>query len=138
MQLYRYIVSQSSEFFRHKPLCYFSTSVYCYYRLYLYDSVRKLLDTPSYARFEVFTALKRRDFLGCDAVYSCCRLGFELDLNLSVIVSAIVQFVKFSDESKQYATRNICDRQMGCINITIDLAQYLLQEEFMLYFPFQI
>jgi hypothetical protein len=29
MQLYRYFVSQSSEFCRHKHLCCFSTSVYC-------------------------------------------------------------------------------------------------------------
>jgi len=29
VQLYSYFVSQSSEFYRHKPLCYFSTSVYC-------------------------------------------------------------------------------------------------------------
>jgi hypothetical protein len=31
MQFYRYLVSQSSEFCRHNPLCCFSTSVYyCY------------------------------------------------------------------------------------------------------------
>jgi hypothetical protein len=29
MQFYGYFVSQSSEFCRHNPLCYFSTSVYC-------------------------------------------------------------------------------------------------------------
>jgi hypothetical protein len=29
VQLYRYFVSQSSEFCRHNPLCCFSTSVYC-------------------------------------------------------------------------------------------------------------
>jgi hypothetical protein len=29
VQLYRYFVSQSSEFGRHNPLCCFSTSVYC-------------------------------------------------------------------------------------------------------------
>jgi hypothetical protein len=29
VQLYRYFVSQSIEFCRHNPLCYFSTSVYC-------------------------------------------------------------------------------------------------------------
>jgi len=27
--LYRYLVSQSSKFYRHNPLCCFSTSVYC-------------------------------------------------------------------------------------------------------------
>jgi hypothetical protein len=31
MQLYRYFVSQSSEFCRHSPLCCFSTSVYFSY-----------------------------------------------------------------------------------------------------------
>jgi hypothetical protein len=29
VQLYRYIVSQSSEFYRHNNLCCFSTGVYC-------------------------------------------------------------------------------------------------------------
>jgi len=29
VQFYRDFVSQSSEFFRHNPLCCFSTSVYC-------------------------------------------------------------------------------------------------------------
>jgi len=29
VQLYRYFVSQSSEFCRHNPLCCFSTNVYC-------------------------------------------------------------------------------------------------------------
>jgi hypothetical protein len=47
VQLYCYVVSQSSEFCRHNPLCCFSTSVY-YCCLFL-DSVRKLLDIPSYA-----------------------------------------------------------------------------------------
>jgi hypothetical protein len=41
-------VSQSSEFCGHKPLCCFLTSVYCCKRIFHYDSVRKLLDTPSY------------------------------------------------------------------------------------------
>jgi len=41
-------LSQSSEFCRHHPLCCFSTSVYCCKRIFCYDSVRKLLDTPSY------------------------------------------------------------------------------------------
>jgi hypothetical protein len=41
--MYRYFVSQSSEFCRHNTLCCFSTSVYCC--LFRYDSFRKLLDT---------------------------------------------------------------------------------------------
>jgi hypothetical protein len=36
VQLYRYIVSQSSEFCLHNPLCYFSTSVYCCKRIFRY------------------------------------------------------------------------------------------------------
>jgi len=36
MQLYRYLVSQSSEFFHHNPLCCFSMSVYCYCCLFRY------------------------------------------------------------------------------------------------------
>jgi len=43
-------VSHSSEFCRHNPLCWFSTSVYCCKRVFHFviDSVRKLLDTHSY------------------------------------------------------------------------------------------
>jgi hypothetical protein len=48
MQLHRCFMSQSSEFCRHNPLCCFSTTVYCCKRTFRYDSVRKLLDTPSY------------------------------------------------------------------------------------------
>jgi hypothetical protein len=36
VQLYRYFVSQSSEFCRHNPLCCFSTSVYCRKRIFHY------------------------------------------------------------------------------------------------------
>jgi hypothetical protein len=36
VQLYRYFVSQPSEFCRHNPLCCFSTSVYCYKRIFRY------------------------------------------------------------------------------------------------------
>jgi hypothetical protein len=48
VQLYRYFVSQSSVFYRHNPLCCFSTSICCSCCLFRYDSVRKLLDIPSY------------------------------------------------------------------------------------------
>jgi hypothetical protein len=58
LQLYRYFVRQSSEFCRHNPLCCFSASVHRCKRKFRYDSVRKLLDTPSYTclatRFRVF------------------------------------------------------------------------------------
>jgi hypothetical protein len=36
MQLYRYFVSQFSEFCRHNPLCCFSTSVCCCKRIFRY------------------------------------------------------------------------------------------------------
>jgi hypothetical protein len=36
MQLYRYFMSQSSEFCRHNPLCRFSTTVYCCKRIFRY------------------------------------------------------------------------------------------------------
>jgi len=49
MQLYRYFVSQSSEICRRNPWCCFSRSVYYYCCLFVIDSVRKLLDTPSHA-----------------------------------------------------------------------------------------
>jgi hypothetical protein len=41
-------MNQSGAFCRRNPLCCFSTSVYCCKRIFRYDSVRKLLDTPSY------------------------------------------------------------------------------------------
>jgi hypothetical protein len=36
VQLYRYFVSQSTEFCHHNPLCCFSTSVYCCKRIFCY------------------------------------------------------------------------------------------------------
>jgi len=36
VQLYRQFVSQSGEFCRHNPLCYFSTGVYCCKRIFRY------------------------------------------------------------------------------------------------------
>jgi hypothetical protein len=51
MQLYHYFMSQSSEFCHHNPLCCFSTCVCCCKCIFCYDSVWKLLDTPSYDTF---------------------------------------------------------------------------------------
>jgi hypothetical protein len=53
VQLYRYFVSQSSEFYRHNPLCCFSTCVYFLRVYFVIDSVRKLLDTPSSIKADV-------------------------------------------------------------------------------------
>jgi hypothetical protein len=36
VQIYRYFMSQSSEFFRHNPLCSISTSVYCCKHIFHY------------------------------------------------------------------------------------------------------
>jgi hypothetical protein len=36
VQLYCYFVSQSSEFYRHNPLCCFSTCIYCCKRIFRY------------------------------------------------------------------------------------------------------
>jgi hypothetical protein len=54
--LYRYFVSQSSEFCRYNPLFCFSTRVFVVVVVvvvvvvdFVIDSVRKLLDIPSYA-----------------------------------------------------------------------------------------
>jgi len=48
VQYYRCFVSQSSEFYRHNPLCCFSTSVLYFCCFFRNDSVRKLLDTFLY------------------------------------------------------------------------------------------
>jgi len=53
MLSYHYFVSQSSEFCRHNPLCCFWTSNTKCKSIFLYVSVRKLLDTPSYVNFVV-------------------------------------------------------------------------------------
>jgi hypothetical protein len=55
VQLYRYFVSQYSEFCRHNPLCCFSTSVYCK-RIFRY---RLSPETSGYA-----LVYSRRDRLG--------------------------------------------------------------------------
>jgi hypothetical protein len=55
VQLYRYFVSQSSEFWRHNPLYCFSTSVY-YYCYFVIDWVRKFLDIHSYIAYEMHQA----------------------------------------------------------------------------------
>jgi hypothetical protein len=76
VQLYRYIVSQSSEFCSHNTLCCFSVSVYCCC-YFVIDSFRKLLDTPSYVFLActyhrdnfIFTSEQNeyvtKDFRGC-------------------------------------------------------------------------
>jgi hypothetical protein len=46
LQLYRYFMSQSSEFCRHNPCL--STSNAKGKHIFRYDSVRKSVDTPSY------------------------------------------------------------------------------------------
>jgi hypothetical protein len=48
VQLYRYFVSQSSEFCRHSPLKRSAMNNTKGKLIFRYDSVRKLLDTPSY------------------------------------------------------------------------------------------
>jgi len=45
--LYRYFVSQSSEFCHRNPLCCFSTSIF-FVAYFVIDSVRKLSDALSY------------------------------------------------------------------------------------------
>jgi hypothetical protein len=49
MQLCRYFVSQSGEFCHHNPFVV-SQRVYIVVVYFVIDSVRKLLDTPSYKR----------------------------------------------------------------------------------------
>jgi len=48
VQLYRYFMSQFSEFCRHNPLRCFSASACCCCVYFVIDSVRKLLDITSY------------------------------------------------------------------------------------------
>jgi hypothetical protein len=56
-------VSQFSEFCRHNPLNWFSTSVYFVVVYFVIDSVRKILDTPSHTCPEaVLTAGRSQTF----------------------------------------------------------------------------
>jgi hypothetical protein len=70
VQLYRYFVSQSSEFCRHNTLCCFSTSVYCCclfryllspeifgYALVLSSHLRLGLPSGLFAPFQLFRSL---------------------------------------------------------------------------------
>jgi hypothetical protein len=56
VQLYRYSVSQSSEFCRHNPLCCFLTSNTKGKLIFSYDSIRKLLDNPRTFPFIFFVS----------------------------------------------------------------------------------
>jgi hypothetical protein len=77
VQLYRYFVSQSSEFCRHNPLCSFSASVYCCKLVWTQSGNfwihPRTCKEELCARFEVFTAVKIqvKFFLGRDAVTPC-------------------------------------------------------------------
>jgi hypothetical protein len=55
VQLYRYFVSQSSEYWRHKPFRCFSTSVYCCKRIFCY---RLSPETFGYTLVYMFTVYK--------------------------------------------------------------------------------
>jgi len=48
VHLYRYFLSQSSEFCSHNPLSCFLTSVCCCKRIFHYRLISETLDTPSY------------------------------------------------------------------------------------------
>jgi hypothetical protein len=83
VQLYRYSVSQSSEFCRHNPLCCFSTSVYCClfrYRLspetfgytLLYAVVRN-----SRNRFKKQQPIRQPAALQCHFPHSKCNNEFQ-------------------------------------------------------------
>jgi hypothetical protein len=65
VKLYRYFVGQNSGVCRHNPLCCFSTSVYCCKRMFSYDSVRKLLDTPWYT-LRAYVAARCSEILSYD------------------------------------------------------------------------
>jgi hypothetical protein len=64
VHLYRYFVSQSSEFCFHNPLCCFLMRVYCccFFFFFVIDSVQKLLVTPLYPLYY---------FKGISVLYVC-------------------------------------------------------------------
>jgi len=69
-------VSQSSEFCRHNTFCCFWTSVCCCKGIFRYDSVRKLLDTPSYSASLTCLARVYRS-RGCSVPLTCLVRGWR-------------------------------------------------------------
>jgi hypothetical protein len=89
VQLFCYIVSQSSEFCHHSFLCCFPTSVYYCKRTFHYDSVRKHLDTPSYVFISVkYTELKLYTFSPPAPVAARSRTHIDLDPSNTGIVGS--------------------------------------------------
>jgi hypothetical protein len=104
VQLYRYFMSQSSEFCRHNPLCCFSTSVYCSSCYFVIDSVRKLLDTLSY------TICSRMYFIRLPCL--CCQWVsyYSKSVHLSLLNSFMYQITwGLLNQSYWYQKRIQCN-----------------------------
>jgi len=107
MQLYIYIVSQPSEFCCHNPLCCFSTSVcHCLCR---YDSVRKLLDTPSYTVWSICNGMSLLRPFARRPIAAVWPRGFVLEAPRSNLVHVteypdrfVEVFIDFSSQCWNY------------------------------------
>jgi len=93
------ILSQPSEVCRHNTLCCFLTTVYCCKHIILYDSVRKLLNTPSYTSLYItlyiIVSLFAELFCPCGTI-SCAKCGVSWQLTRSATRAAV-----FSDSSSR-------------------------------------
>jgi hypothetical protein len=80
VQLYRYFVSQSSEFCHHNPLCCFWMSVCCLFRYQLspetfgYTLVHTRCAIPASARSTSQTNFWNHQHLPCCVVFSCSHI----------------------------------------------------------------
>jgi hypothetical protein len=74
VRLYRYFVSQSSEFCHNNFLFRFSTSVYYCFVYFVVDSVRKLFDTPSYIQSIPSHPISLRSILILSFHLCLCRM----------------------------------------------------------------
>jgi hypothetical protein len=94
VQLYRYFVSQSSEFCHHNPLCCFSTSVYCCLFRYQLSP-----ETFGYTPYVNFAASSNASDLYSGGTRSDSRLGYQF------------YFAVFFDSSTRMAGYNRHTRQ---------------------------
>jgi hypothetical protein len=122
VQLYRYFVSQSVEFWRHNPLCCFSTSVYCCKRILRYRLSPEtfgytLVYWPS-QRFLFYMTWRywhlRHKVLSCvQGLYANSPLGLESPTSrqsLKILRNNTTRVIRVSNPRRVYKTDDYVDK----------------------------